>query len=107
MKIVRTHAYLKALRKMGASAADQQVLEHAIAATPTVGVVIPGLGGVRKVRFGLSGRGKRGGGRAIYYLVLSEDTVLMIFAYAKADREDLTTEQKRQIVLLMKELKDG
>lgn len=57
--------------------------------------VIPGLAGLRKVRFALSGRGKRGGGRAVYYLILREEVALMIFAYSKSDQEDLTPEQKK------------
>ncbi len=34
---------------------------------PTIGDLIPGLGGVRKLRVGVERRGKRGGARVIYY----------------------------------------
>ena len=43
-------------------------LQQALAAAPEVGSVIPGSGGVRKMRWGVAGRGKRGGLRVIYYL---------------------------------------
>jgi hypothetical protein len=74
---------------------------------PLSGDVIPGLEGLRKVRFALGGKGKRGGGRAIYYLLVADDVAIMIFAYSKADQEDLTPEQKKAAKALIKELSDG
>ena len=56
------------------------VLEDAIAADPKIGDVIPALGGLRKLRFAFGGRGKRGGGRAIYFLLVTEDLAAMVFA---------------------------
>lgn len=104
MKIVRTKRYLKDLKRLGASARDIRALEQAIATDPTVGDVIPGLGGLRKVRFGI---GKRGGGRAIYFLMIADDVAVMVFAYAKNEQEDLTTEQRKAALEIMKELTDG
>jgi hypothetical protein len=49
--------------------------------------VIPDLGGIRKLRFSLGGKGKRGGGRAIYFLMVSEDLAFMLFAYAKSEKK--------------------
>jgi hypothetical protein len=66
MKIVRTRRYLKDMKRIGATAIDMASLEQEIAANPTAGDVIQGLGGIRKIRFGIGNRGKRGGGRAIY-----------------------------------------
>jgi len=107
MQIVRTKRYARDLRRLGASNADIARLEQAIANDPLVGDVIPGLAGLRKVRFALSGRGKRGGGRAVYYLIVREDVAIMIFAYAKSDQEDLTPEQKKAARTLIEELNDG
>jgi hypothetical protein len=69
MKIVRTLLFDRSLRRLGASAADLERLEAEIAAKPAVGDVIQGLSGARKARFSMAGRGKSGGGRAIYVLV--------------------------------------
>ena len=107
MQIVRTKRYARDIRKLGASYADIASLEQAIANDPFVGDVIPGLAGLRKIRFAISGRGKRGGGRAIYYLILREDVAIMIFAYSKSDQEDLTPEQKKAAKALIEELNDG
>jgi len=72
---VRTIVFTKALKKLGACSADLDALETAIAANPQAGDVIPGLGGARKIRFSMAGKGKRGGGRAVYVAVVSKDTV--------------------------------
>jgi hypothetical protein len=107
VEIVRTRRYLKDLKRLGASDEDMAALEQAIASDPTIGDVIPGLGGLRKVRFGLGRKGKRGGGRAIYFLMVADDAAIMLFAYAKNAQEDLTKEQRKAALAIMKELNDG
>jgi len=104
MKIARTARYLRDLKRLRASASDIAKLEQSIATDPTSGDVIPGLGGLRKIRFGFGGRGKRGGGRAVYFLVVADDMAVMVFAYAKNEQEDLTTEQRKAALALIKEM---
>jgi hypothetical protein len=82
-------------------------LEAEIALNPQAGDVIPGLLGLRKIRFALGNKGKRGGGRAVYFLMVSDDVAVMIFAYAKSAQEDLTTEQRKAVLALLKEMTDG
>ncbi|MFA5121426.1 type II toxin-antitoxin system RelE/ParE family toxin [Zavarzinia sp.] len=106
MKFVRTRRYLRDLAAMKAAPADVEALERAIATNPSAGAVIPGLQGLRKIRFALAGRGKCGGGRAIYFLRLTEDLVIMLFAYSKSDREDLSQEQRKAALKLLAELED-
>ncbi len=64
-----------------------------IADGPDFGPVIPGSGGLRKIRWSLAGRGKRGGVRTIYYWAVNADQILMLFVYAKNEQDDLTAEQ--------------
>lgn len=90
MKVVRTKRYLKDMKRIGASAVDMSSLEQEIAANPTAGDLIQGLGGVRKIRFGIGNRGKRGGGRAIYFLMIADDVALLLTAYAKNEKSDLS-----------------
>lgn len=78
-----------------------------MAADPNSGDVIPGLGGIRKIRFQLGNKGKRGGGRAIYFLMVADDAAVMLFAYAKSAKEDLTPAEKKTALALMKEIIDG
>jgi len=107
MQIVRTGLYLRQMKRLGASSTDMGRLEAEIAVNPQAGDVIPGLMGLRKIRFALGNKGKRGGGRAVYFLVVSDDVAIMIFAYAKSAQEDLTTEQRKAALALLKEMNDG
>ena len=59
------------------------------------GDVIPGSGGLRKLRWRGSGRGKRGGIRVIYYSLAADNRIYLLTVYAKADCVDLTREQIR------------
>jgi hypothetical protein len=72
MEIVRTNRYRKDLKRLNALKSDVEALEAMIALNPFAGIVIPGLRGIRKIRFAFGGPGKRGGGRAIYFLQVSE-----------------------------------
>jgi len=66
--------------------------EHLIK-NPNAGEVIQGSGGLRKLRWKTSGRGKRGGARVIYLNRVSVDQILLIFCYSKKDQGDLTKAQ--------------
>lgn len=107
MQFVRTGLYLRQMKRLGASSTDMGRLEAKIALNPQAGDVIPGLMGLRKIRFALGNKGKRGGGRAAYFLMVSDDVAVMIFAYAKSAQEDLTTEQRKAALALLKEMTDG
>jgi hypothetical protein len=64
---------------------------------PESGRVIPGTGGLRKLRWAASGRGKRGGARVIYFWHSKSQQLLMLFVYSKNERSDLTTAQRRAL----------
>lgn len=64
-------------------------LQRALADNPDAGDLIRGSGGVRKLRWGLAGRGKRGGIRVIYFLRLSQGEVWMLTLYAKNEVESI------------------
>jgi hypothetical protein len=68
-------------------------LQIALSAHPDLGAIISHSGGLRKVRWSTTGRGKRGGVRAIYYWVVTEDQILMLFMYSKNEKDDLTPHQ--------------
>ena len=60
---------------------------------PDAGNVIRGTGGMRKLRWAGSGRGKRGGLRVIYYWWVAKDRISLLLAYPKNEQDDLTAEQ--------------
>lgn len=64
---------------------------------PDAGVVMPGGGGLRKLRWAGSGHGKRGGLRLIYYYVTAEGQILLLHLYAKNEMENLSSEQLKQL----------
>jgi mRNA-degrading endonuclease RelE of RelBE toxin-antitoxin system len=80
-----------------------RLLQLRLIADPEAGALIPGTGGLRKIRWQGSGRGKRGGIRAIYYWATKDDVVLMLLAYPKNERDDLSPEQKKVLRALVKE----
>lgn len=78
-------------------------LELALVADPEAGDLIPGAKGLRKIRRPLAGRGKRGGARVIYYHIVSDHQILLLYAYAKNQQGDLTPAQAKQLVQLVQE----
>jgi RelE toxin of RelE / RelB toxin-antitoxin system len=76
-----------------------------IAVSPTVGALVPGTGGVRKVRWHMSGRGKSGGARIIYYYHDDSIPIFLITAYAKSEAANLSEKQKASMRLLTMHLK--
>ena len=67
-----------------------------IANNPFAGEVVPGSGGVRKVRWGKDGAGKRGGVRVIYFNSAAEETWLLTL-YAKNERESIPAHELKKI----------
>jgi hypothetical protein len=70
-------------------------LQHFLAQQPDAGDVIKGTGGLRKVRWALPGKGKRGGARVIYYWRVSESQILMLAIYGKGAQADLSSDEKK------------
>jgi len=64
--VVETPEFLSATRTLMDEAERAQLVDY-LARNPTAGELIPGTGGVRKLRWGLEGRGKRGGARVVYF----------------------------------------
>lgn len=96
MLIVETPVFT---RQVTAALDDEQYrkLQLALVMNPERGVVIRGSGGVRKLRWGAEGRGKRGGVRIIYYYEPRRRVLLMLFLFPKNEQDDLTPEQLRKL----------
>jgi mRNA-degrading endonuclease RelE of RelBE toxin-antitoxin system len=78
-------------------------LQRALVLHPNMGRVIRGSGGLRKARWSIAGRGKRGGLRVIYYWPVAQDKILMLFIYPKSERDDLTPEQLKVLRSIVEE----
>ena len=86
--VVESREFLTATKKL-MDDEERSALVDYLAYNPTAGDVIPGSGGVRKLRWALEGRGKRGGARVIYFFHDMEMPLYLFTAYAKNEREDL------------------
>ena len=80
-----------------------RLLQLRLAADPEAGDLIRGTGGLRKIRWQGSGRGKRGGVRVIYYWAVHHAVILMLLMYGKNERDDLSAEQRKVLAALVKE----
>ncbi len=73
---------------------ERAAIVDTVSMDPRCGVVIPGSGGVRKVRVGFGGRGKSGGARIIYLFGGDDAPVFLLAAFAKNEKSDLTPRER-------------
>ena len=106
MRVFSTPTYERAIRKLLGEEARRE-MEESIVAAPDAAPVIRGTGGIRKLRWAGSGRGKRGGIRTVYFYHAEPDAIYLLTAYAKADREDLTPADARALSRLVAAIKKG
>ena len=104
MEFIEFPAYTEAIDDL-LSSDEQHALQISLINRPEIGPVIPGSGGLRKMRWRLRGGGKRGGLRIIYYLYAG-DTCYMLFVYRKSRQEDLTPKQLQTLRKLMEGITD-
>ena len=72
-------------------------LQTALVERPDQGALVPGSGGVRKLRWSQPGRGKRGGVRVIYYAKVHEGVIWMLTIYAKNEEQSIAAHILRKI----------
>jgi hypothetical protein len=104
--VAETHIFKRQADKIW-SEDELAVLVDYLAIHPESGVVIPGTGGIRKLRWGKAGTGKRGGVRVIYFYHNTDMPLYLLLAYAKAQATDLTQDEKRTLTALAAALKEG
>jgi len=96
MVIIETPIFTKLINNLMAED-DYREFQIMLIDQPDAGKIISGSGGIRKIRWSGSGRGKRGGTRLIYYWATNLDQLYMLFAYAKNERDDLTKDQLKTL----------
>ena len=83
---------------------EYRELQAVLMGNPQTGNIIPGSGGVRKLRWRAPGRGKRGGYRVIYYAKIAQGVIWMLTIYPKNVAENIPAHVLRRI---RKEVEDG
>jgi hypothetical protein len=87
--VVETPTYLADAERL-LSPVEQKAVVDRLAANPMCGVVVPGGGGIRKVRFGFGGRGKSGGARVVYLFGGEDLPVFALAIFAKNEKTNLS-----------------
>ena len=94
--VVETQLFARAAEKIWSEPELAELIDH-VAHNPEAGDVIPGTGGVRKLRWSRPGSGKRGGARVVYFYYRPDRPLYLLLAYAKAQATDLTPDEKRAV----------
>jgi len=102
MEFFETPIFTKLIQKL-ISDEEYHLLQLQLSVRPESGDIIKGSGGIRKLRWAGSGRGKRGGIRVIYYYITEEEQIYMLYAYPKSKKENLTADQLKQLKQLVEE----
>jgi len=76
---------------------EYAALQWTLAVRPETGKVIPGSGGLRRIRCSAKGKGKRGGTRIIYYFQKENGEIWLITIYAKSEAEKIPTKTLKEI----------
>jgi len=106
IEIVALRAFDRQRRGILAESAVLE-LQRYLAWNPLAGDVIPGTGGLRKLRWAAKGHGKRGGARVIYYYADRGRPLYLLAVYAKNEKVDLSAREKKQMAALVDLLRDA
>ena len=106
MVIIETAIFTRLIKEL---MTDDQYkdLQEALINRPNMGDLIRGSGGLRKVRWKLEGRGKSGGVRVIYYWVVADYQLRMLYVYPKGKQDNLTPGQLAELKKIVERWSDG
>jgi hypothetical protein len=82
---------------------EYRFIQKQLLDNPLKGALIRKSGGMRKLRWRVKGRGKRGGLRVIYYWMVGAKHMYMLYVYPKSEQEDLTPEQLKTLKRILEE----
>jgi hypothetical protein len=102
--VLETAEFLAKASKLMSDEQRADVVEM-LARDPECGQVMPGTGGIRKVRVALAGRGKSGGARLIYYFHGDRLPVFALTIFAKNEKANLTLAERNAMASVVKAIK--
>lgn len=95
--VLETSSFASAAKDLGISEAERHQIAVMIGTNPTLGDIIPGTGGARKVRVAAPGRGKSSGYRVITYYAADDVPVFLLDVYAKGEKINLTQAERNEV----------
>jgi hypothetical protein len=108
LTLVQLSAFVAKWKRLGLTDEDLQALEGTLVENPASGALIPGTGGLRKLRFAPPSwrAGKRGAARVVYAYVVIGQAVYLFTLYGKNEQSDLTPDEKRVFRRVLRRLQD-
>lgn len=94
MVIIETKIFTKRITEL-LDNEEYREFQNYLADDPTKGKIIRGTNSLRKIKWKSVTKGKRGGIRVIYYFINTKSNILLLYAYAKSEQEDLTPNQTK------------
>ena len=102
MEFLETPVFTEEVRGL-LTGEEYRALQSALVLRPAQGSIIPGSGGLRRIRWKAKGKGKRAGVRVIYYWIVEESKIYMLMLYGKSTRTDLMPAQSKILAKLVKQ----
>jgi hypothetical protein len=94
--VVEAPSYLEDAERL-LSEGERFAIVDSVAANPLQGVLIKGTGGLRKMRIGIGSRGKRGGGRVVYWFHTENYPLVLLALFAKNEASDLSSDERKTL----------
>lgn len=94
MQLIKTSVFTRRVERI-LEEERYRLLQLELIQRPESGAIIPGTGGLRKIRWAAGRHGKRGGARVIYYWIGERSTILLLLIYTKGQQEKLTPGQRK------------
>jgi hypothetical protein len=96
VSVVETGTFVRQVDALLSTSSREELIGF-LAFNPEAGDLIPGTGGIRKVRWAIPGKGKRGGLRVIYYFHRELMPLFLLTAYAKGKKTDLSRAEQKAL----------
>lgn len=101
---IQTSEFIKNWERIGFSEDDLRRLQIEILKDPKAGKVIQGTGNLRKMRFSYENKGKSGSARVCYVDFVVQETIYLITAYSKKEKDNLSKTERNTIRKMIEEL---
>ncbi len=101
--IAETETFQRKIKKLLSDEEKDDLIAY-LSEHPSVGVLIQGTGGIRKIRWATGAKGKSGGIRVIYYFHSEMMPLYLLAAFGKNEKANITAKEKNLLSKAVKEL---